>query len=194
MSNEQDDTTRLLLIPDHRDRMIGKIPSQFRQGPRWQAFMAAAGLGVQTMEDLFFDLIVSRTLPSSKGAQLDQWGDLVGEPRAGLPDDEYRPFISARIFANGATGTTDDFVFILLTTTEPSTVEHRQVFPACAAFEILRAEFMTEPRRRKVARLMEDVRPAGVCFQIVEASASPFGFLGAPTALGFNEGLFARIL
>jgi hypothetical protein len=194
MPHEQEDTTRVLYIPDHEDQLIALVPSQFRDEPRWQALLKAMAEGLQVMEDQFFSLIVSRTLAASSGAQLDQWGDMVGEPRDGATDAVYRVFIEARIFANNATGIVNDFIFLLQTTTAPSTVRHLNIFPACCQFDIRVAVFMSELQRGKVRRLLESVRPGGVCFLITEAADGSFGFFADPDAFGFGEGTFSRVL
>jgi hypothetical protein len=91
MPHEQEDTTKILLIPDYDERIVGLLPSQFRKLPRWDSFMRAIAEAMQLLEETTFSLIVSRSIKASSGAQLDQWGRLVGEARGGATDLNYRP-------------------------------------------------------------------------------------------------------
>jgi hypothetical protein len=57
------------------------------------------------LEEDFGDLHAYHVIDEASGAQLDQWGRLVGQARGSLGDVEFRGMIKARIRANFAEGT-----------------------------------------------------------------------------------------
>ena len=193
------ETTHVLeLIPDHPDRGVARLPQQFRDpdgSRRLRALVCACLEGIQQMEETIFALLVDRTLDAARGAQLDQWGDLVGEQRGAVAnDDRYRQLIRARILANTSRGTTDEIIRIVQLVTEDSEVEESAVYPATFIVYILRDAFVPDVVGRRLQRLIEDAKGAGVAFHLVEAVYGYFGFADDPDALGFGEGLFARDL
>lgn len=190
MSDPASDT-RLVLIDDHADRLLAELPSQFRRGLHIQALAEALGRGVQIAEEASFDLLVGRTLQSATGAQLDQWGAVVGEARFTLPDSSYRQFIAARLLANRCRGTADEVIAIWSLITSPhSGVRLNPLPPAGCLLYTVRSRFLDEPTRNRVRRLMASVRPAGVTMVLVEALT---GSLDLPGSL-VGPGSLARLI
>jgi hypothetical protein len=70
----------------------------------FEALTIAVISPLQDIEDAFQQLLTQRGLSTSIGAQLDQLGDLVGQTRQGLDDDDYRRYIAARILTNRSCG------------------------------------------------------------------------------------------
>jgi hypothetical protein len=58
-------------------------------------------------------VLVGFRLDDAVGAQLETLGSLVGQPRAGLNDDDFRRFIRARILTTRSSGTIDEILTIL---------------------------------------------------------------------------------
>ncbi len=182
--------TNLIHIPDHAETLRDRTLSQWRDKPVIQALIRALGRGIQEVEEVGFDLLVSRTLAASTGAQLDQWGGIVGELRYGLGDADYRRFIEARILANTSSGNIDDTYAVWAKVTGPGTARHREMWPAGGQLEVIRGAALVPSVRRRIRRLTIDVKPAGVTMYRVEALRGAFGF-GAPYT-GFDAGGFAR--
>ncbi len=179
----------LIHVEDHTAQLRAQVYSQFRSAPIMQALITAIGRGLQELEEVGFSLIVSRTLEAAAGAQLRQYGAIVGEAQGTLTDAEYRRFIQARIMVNVCPGNTDSILAIweLITNGTP---RHRQMFPAGFQLETIRRTRMALPMLRRVRRMMEDVRPMAITMYRVEASSGGFGFGGSYTA--FDAGGFAR--
>lgn len=180
--------------PDLRARAVGFLLQQWQESPKLVALVESLATGAQHLEDQSFGLLVSTTFTAATGVALEQWGQLVGEVRGGLDDEDYRAFIESRILANNSTGTTDQLIEILQLSTAPSIVRHTNLFPACFQMEVLRTEPLSSLRAERVGRLMRLVKPAGICMLITEAAVGSFGFLDNPEALGLDAGLFARVL
>lgn len=166
----------LVYEPDFRSRALRRLYIQWQDKPRLRSFVRALGRGTQALESEVFALITGRTIDTAFGAALDQWGELVGEPRGGLNDDEYRLMIEIRIFANRCRGTTDDLIYILQRTTAPSTVRHVTLYPAGGKLYVYRSEWMSDARSSRVGRLIRDVKPAGVACPVIECIPGHLGW------------------
>lgn len=187
-------TTSLVYRPDWKARAVELLLAQHRNKPRIVALVQALAEGGQAVEDDFFSLAFSRVLSLATGAQLEQWGDLVGERRGGLSDPDYRRFIEARLLMNRTHGDTDTVIQIFGLITAPSVVKHHNHYPATAVLQAFRDDWLSEPVRRRVRRAMESIRPGGVAFQLIEILPGYFGWKDDPTSLGYDTGRFSRVI
>lgn len=139
-------------------------------------------------------------LGSAAGSNLDQWGALIGQPRSGLTDEEYRRFISARPMANRSTGTIDELTAILATATGVAyTQTHlEEYFPASYGMDVIVPTAMSAAALSALGRLMEDARCMGIGDSVVVATGDGvatwyFGFLEDthPEREGFGVGTWA---
>jgi hypothetical protein len=187
-------TTELVYIPNHAELAVGQLIGEL-QKPRICSLVEALATGVQLLEDLNFALIVDRTLGTAVGANLDQWGDMVNEPRGGLADNDYRRFIAARIAVNESGGSTDELIKIWKLVTAPQiSVLEIPLFPAGIHLQVLRETALDDDVARRVGAIMRDAKPSGVSLQLVEAVVGAFGFDTNPDAEPLDVGLFARSL
>lgn len=189
-------TKDLVYIPDHKDRAIDPLLlQQFRDKPRWNALLRGLAAGVQLEEDELFGLCNDMQLINARGDQLDNWGTIVGEQRGAMADDDYRRFITARILVNISGGTVDELIAIWELITAPSlSVRLFQAFPASYTLQVVRDEFLTDAVARRVTRMMADAKPLGIAGTLVEAVSGYFGFELDADALGYDVGVYSRIL
>lgn len=82
--------------------------SQFRGKPAIEGFLSAWIAPLQELENVLWDVINLRVLSVATNAQLDTLGDLVGEPRLGRTDTDYRAAIRVRIKVNRSKGQSED--------------------------------------------------------------------------------------
>lgn len=178
--------------PEHANLAVADLPSHTR-GPRFTAFAQAIGDGAQVAEDLLWQLTEDRTLDAASGAQLDQWAGWVGEARQGLTDDDLRRFVRARFLAALCDGTAGKVgaVWSLLSGTDA--VRLVDSGTAAARAVCFREVPFGDVVRRRTARVMAGVKPAGVALSLVEALPAGlyFGWDGDPDAAGWNVGGFA---
>lgn len=192
--------------PNHVGLMLARMPSQFRDKPRIRALIQALALGVQCLEDDMFGVLISTPLDVATGDALNQWGALVGEPRGGLSDEDYRVFIDARVLVNISEGTPDELIEIFRRITAPQISIIFRLYPkASFGIWVLRESFMGDNRARRVGSMMRDAKPGGTEMMLVESVSGFFGFSADPghpgvpedpedASLGFDEGLFSRQL
>ena len=188
-------TIQMRYEPEHarlcRDRML-----QHLRQPRTSRLLEALGGGVQVVEDDAFNVLVAMVLPMAVGDQLDKWGELVGEVRGGLTDPDYRRFVQARIKSNRSEGSVDELIAVLELLTFPSTVRYFDLFPAGYAIQFIHGEWYSDVVASRVARFMQDIKPAGISMALVEGVR---GYLAldvdaVPPAAGLDDGVMARRL
>jgi hypothetical protein len=184
----------VIYIPNHRAVAVSRLLAQYRNKPRIVALVRALASGAQALEDDVFGVLTSTTFTAATNTDLDHWGILVGEERAGLNDTDYRAMIGARILANRSRGTRDELIQILQIITAPSVVVLTDVFPACFQFVIRRATYMADNHARRVGRLMRSIKPAGVAMLLFEAADGYYGHDPDLEALPLDLGTLSRLI
>ena len=99
-------------ILDHVDQGLARVPYQMQDKPKFIALLTIFLERWQDLEDAFWDLFVNRYLDTAFNDQLDILGFIVGQPRNGLEDEEFRRYIRARIAANKSNGTLEELIHI----------------------------------------------------------------------------------
>lgn len=187
--------TEVSYIPDHEELAWRRLLTQDHTKPRLVALLKAFGTVVQDAEDTLFDVLMGRVLDDATGAVLDRWGAIVGEARDGLGDEDYRRFVKARTLVNIGDGTVDELIAIWQIITGPSrVVRYLPMYPAGYTLQVARTSFMSEVMRRRVRRMIEEARPAGVTSELIEALVGYYGFDTDDYADGFDVGPYSRIL
>lgn len=98
----------------HRELGLARLLWQYRGSqPRLQGLLGAFLDGLQSLEDLAFEVLAGRWPLTAIGAQLDTLGKIVAQPRGDLLDDPYRLMILGRIFVNLHDGRVEDFIELL---------------------------------------------------------------------------------
>ncbi len=176
-------------IADHADRAVAGLPSRDRRGARKVAVTRGLAAGVQLLEDIAFDVLLSTRLGVATGAQLDVWGGIVGERRGALTQDTvYRRFVMARAQVNVCRGNSDALIAIWLLLTDPQWVYLRDAPPMGFVLYAVRATLLDANLGRRVRRTMRDAKPAAYEMALVQSPVGYFGFDGDPDALGFDDG------
>lgn len=178
-----------------RDLSIKRLPGVLRNSTRIQQFFRTASGGVQELEDMIWGAYQGTTLGLSVGHALDRWGAVVGEPRGSLASDEdYRCVIWARALANRCDGTVDAMMEVMERACFPVVcIESFQLYPAGFQIQIAREAWMSEPRRRRVRRILDDIAPAGRVAVWVEAVQGGFGPAASCSAGEFTGPLAREI-
>lgn len=168
--------TVYFLIFNHVTRALDELVTKLRR-PRIQALMRVFARQVQEIEDAIFALVHERFLHTSQGAQLDQWGALVGLSREGVTDSEYRRLIQARMLLNRSSGTAPEVIEILrLITGNHGPVQAQPLYPAGVLLAYSTPTPLTDAQTTRVRAWMEEalalgVRLAGLAEVPLEADA-----------------------
>ena len=183
----------LIYQPDQAAKLVELLRSQDQGQPRILALANGIGAGLQLFEDVNFDLLQSLIFENAAGAQLDIWGAIVGEDRGPLGDADYRRFILARILVNRCTGTPDELIRIYALIANGAAREMQVDGLGLPYYQMQAIAPMLPqpPLRRRIARTMAAVRPAGVASHVLIGSASTAIFGSGP---GWGQTTWGRVV
>jgi hypothetical protein len=148
------------LIPNHAEQALALLLQQFKGKPKIEALITAFMTQVQELEEVFFDLLLMRTLELATGVQLDVLGRLLGQTRGALDDDGYRIWLRGRILLNKSSGTTEDVINFLTAVLPGQGVDIAESFPA--SFTATLTEEITTVEATEAVTLLHLVKPVGV--------------------------------
>ena len=100
-------------IETHADDAAARLASQYADAEKLQGLVSLWGERVQGIEDAAWSLLTDRWLDVAEGQQLDELGDLVGEPRLGRTDETYRAAIQIRIGLNRGSGEPESVISVM---------------------------------------------------------------------------------
>ena len=125
----------------HKEEGLARLLEQFKSKPRIEAVICALMIQIQDAEDALTSALLERFLADSTvGVQLDGIGQIVGQARSGLSDDDYRAFLRARILVNLSDGQPEELIEILQTMLGSTfDVEVKEWFPAELSVRLLPA-------------------------------------------------------
>lgn len=182
------------MILDYEQRAIALLESQFQNSPNLHAVVRMIAREIQALEYAIWSVEVERYLGGATGAQLDQWGAIVGAARNGVDDEVYRRVIRARILTNMSTGTIEDLFAIYRELTNDDTASVEVLPPNTLLFSTITGGVLPEYLITLLEKYLRIGKKAGIRLYLVQAEEGYFGFAGNPEALGFDEGKFARLI
>ena len=180
------------MILDYEQRAIGLLESQFQNTPNLHAVVRMIAREIQALEYAIWSVEVGRYLAGATGAQLDQWGAILGAVRGDLSDADFRRVIRARILVNISAGTVEDLlaIFAALADSEVRVDE----LPPNALFFYTVFGGLDSVAIDRVKQYLSTAKKAGVQIFLIDSPDDYFGFFDNPDALGFETGRLARVL
>ena len=97
---------------DHAGKMLARLAEEFRK-PRISAVLTGEAAQYQAIEDAYWQLLIEFGVDTATGHALDVLGRIVGEPRQGALDADYRLRVRARIRVNRSDGTIEDIIEVV---------------------------------------------------------------------------------
>ncbi len=173
---------------DHTAIALARLPQQFRGKAKIEALLRTVGTQLNEIEVAFQQLLTERAVDTAIGDQLDALGFIVGQPRDGLGDSDYRRYIRARIMTNRSRGTVEDVIRIARLVLGDATAHIEVDLQGVAAY-VLRVEDITVTAAVAsiLAAFLRQGTSAGVRVLTETwpvAGAQTFSFLGGP-GIGF---------
>ena len=169
---------------------LANVISQFQGSPKMLSVLEVFLVQIQELEDAFAEILSETTLDDSVGLQLDNLGAIVGEPRSGRSDLQYRTAIRARIGLNTSEGTIEDVIALALSVAGAALgVTVTELFPAgfLATIDDPIDPAITDVDR--IASFIASGRPAGVRGLLIFGVLGSFQYDGA-AGTGFDEGKY----
>lgn len=115
---------------DYATIAVSRLTGQFQNSPKLKPLVAAIVSSLTTLEAEADSIVEERWIDTAIGRQLDGCGAIVGEPRQGRGDDEYRLAIRFRAFVNISQGTPTDLIRGLKFLTSPTDCQYLESYPA----------------------------------------------------------------
>jgi hypothetical protein len=109
--SEPDRVTSITHVTDHVASGLALLPTQFRK-PLIEALLTSWLVQLQSIEDASWQLLTD-TLASAVGFQLDQLGQVLGLSRGTLTDFYFRQVLSALVLARRSRGTVEDLYAVM---------------------------------------------------------------------------------
>lgn len=174
-------------ITDHTDLALDRLATQFKGKPKIAGLITAFVEQYQAHEDCINGLLTLRYLDAASGEQLDGLGAIVGAPRGGRTDEDYKNLIIAKIGRNTSRGLPENLIAVFNLLTGSTRSHFLPYFPASC--DIYANVDISALNVEDIYDFCQEVLAAGVklghigWFDDEEA----FGFAGDPTALGFGD-------
>lgn len=172
---------------NHVQDALDRLLHQFKNSEDLKNFFTALLSPLQTVETDLWALYTQRWAADAVGAQLDNLGAIVGQPRQGRTDAVYRLWIQARILANRSTGKADDTLTLLALVTDGA--EYSLTEKYVAAYEVLVTEL--EVDAESVFDLLMQVKPAGVKLTMAYSDQPVTSLFTYDIGPGYDVGLYA---
>lgn len=102
-------------ITTHVQDALNRLLEQYKYRPQYTAFLTAFLQHVQKIENAIFPLYQYTQLQFAYGQQLDGLGEIIGQPRNGLPDNEYLILLLGTIAENNSDTTAPAMLNIVQT-------------------------------------------------------------------------------
>jgi len=184
------------LILTHEVDAVALLTDRYRQ-PKISALLAAWTAEVQALELAYWDLLTKRSPATAQGAVLDLLGKIVGQPREGRTDEQYRVWISARVLVNQSSGLSRQLIALAAKLCQvPIRIEDH--YPA--AFTIHAMGPVVGADGVEIAQLIVLAKAAGVqaFFHWYDDSTTAFRFSVSGDSVydspqGFNHGRLSAI-
>lgn len=178
-------------IDTHVDDGLARLLSRWRGSPRMVTFVRIVLERVQHVENVLWDVYSKSGIDTAEGVQLDTLGAIVGEPRKGRQDTQYRTYVRARVLINRSKGKVFDTLAVARLIVEPTaTITYDPEYPA--AYRVTVAN--TAVPVADISAILNEVRPAGVQLTTVRVAETATAFTfntSTPLTNGFNHGLMA---
>ena len=117
-------------IVTHRDDAIGRLTSQYGDATNLRDLVGLFADRYQGLENVSFELLKKRFIDGAEGVQLDELGEIVGEPRLGRSDRVYRSAIRLRVILNSAGGEPESVIRFVREAFAAEKVVLIELFPA----------------------------------------------------------------
>lgn len=139
--------------------------------------------------------LIARTVDNSTGINLDVFGRIVGQPRGGLLDDDYRRLIRARIVANRSSGEIESLLAVaaLVLNDDDAYLHIKYVSNATL---VLRVEdvIVSADVAGLMMRMLRDAVAAGVRLILEWGESEPSVMFRYDSGPGYDNGHLASAL
>lgn len=118
-------------ITTHVTDSQARLPEQFKTASNLKNLIEAFADSTQDFEDLVYPLFTLLDIDTMVGVQLDGIGSIIGEPRLGRSDAEYREALRLAITLNISSGEPETVIALFKSLTDPTgAIDYYEDHPA----------------------------------------------------------------
>jgi hypothetical protein len=158
-------------IADTTQQGVERLTAK-RRTPRVVQIVQAVTRPLQALEDLQLDLRGALLLDTATGGWLDRLGRIVGEPREGATDQDYRRFIRARLLINASEGGIAQVIRIAELLTDTGVVQYSDAFPAGYGLLLVTSAPPSATLQARIRDRVERATASGVGVSLVAGGPS----------------------
>lgn len=153
-----------------RHTMRALVPSKVRDYPGVVAILKAVEGEVTKLEEMRWDVHQATQLSYATGRELEEWGDIVGEPRGLLSPPEFRRLVYAAAYLKSSAGTVADWcrAYALAMDAVEDMAQYFEAPPYSAVLEVTRETFVSDEMQYRVYELFNASNPLGYEVFLVE--------------------------
>ena len=171
---------------------------QYKTSPKVKGFLVSCVRAFNDVANQFQDMFNITNIDKAFGDSLDMIGELVGQPRLGWNDADYRERIKFKIFLNQTSGEPETVIQFAKYLCRASDVIYQEVYPATIYLHVFTGLTLTKQHHAAIKSIMV----AGVALNLTSSSTNTkvFSFehegIGPVDPLdgGFDEGEFAEYI
>lgn len=172
-------------ISNHKEQATDRLIEQYKQAEKLIGILDAFNSQTQDLEDALHSLFEGRWIENASGDVLDRFGEIIGQGRLGFDDDFYKILLYVKLGENISQGETERVIDIYRIITRADICQLQEHYPA--GMTLLSNGTINPITASFIYNKLQGVAGAGIRIdRIGEFSDRPFGFVGAPTALGFG--------
>jgi hypothetical protein len=180
---------------------LAALPSQHEDAATFRALVDALADRLQTVDDALIEIQTQRDIAEMDGAQLDQLGRWLGEPRPGgaypdgVSDALYRERLRAAGLRNASRGTHDDVQSVVdaLIGANLSLSLLTDTPPAAFRLEIVVSSALSSAQATALGLFVRSAKAAGVGATILHGEGPLFGYGSASYIGGYGSGKWASV-
>lgn len=161
----------LQYIRDHEEVSARELAPPYWGKPNVAAVLLSFVREIQTLEDTLWEMLELRTIENADLTRLKVLGKIVGQPRLGFDEEQYRTLIQARARANVSKGTARDLREVLTVLLGDASA-FNMTEGGNATLYVSSLEPLTETEVAMVNEILPDTRAAGVGLQFLWAETA----------------------
>jgi len=176
-------------ITDYEKLMLDMLLTQFDEKFVIEELTKIFAKQIQESEDMWFGVITGIRLDDAEGEQLDRIGnDIVGQPRLGLNDTDYRAAIKLQIQVNISSGQNELLLSTLIAATGASSVVLEEIAPATVQMTYFGGIFDPD-----LIQKLDKVKGAGIKLVIVPVIITPAFTYDGAVGEGYDSGHYVGV-
>lgn len=167
----------------HLPELFSKCLVQYRGKENYQVILRAFAEQAQALDDAGCDMMNQLDIATAQGYVLDWWGQVLGQTRGGMSDEQFRSLLYITIAALNSEGTAEDLIALFKALMGCDYVQAYDAPPACFVLQAVNPSPIVPLDYVRLA--MHRAKAAGVKLELSFTTGMPaFGWQPDDEGLG----------